>query len=767
MLFPRKVWVAAGVAALLWFLLFKTVPWLRSTSVRLQSVSAGESSVEPAPPAAGSMAASGQAVASSVSPALAPAGAGGGPAGEAGGGLETWTTVESRKHRLFYAEQAGILRRLLVREGERVTQGQLLAEFDTRDVNVRIRKQELAIAQTERQVKQENPQWSSDTARENAQDRLESARQDMESAQVALEKMSLRCPFESAVVSEVHVKEGAWISSGAKLLALLDPSDLFVRAYVPAAWLTEFLALGEDDAVRVTLECEDLDRVRARHPALPWFTAFVRRAPTITSVAASPDGAFVVTGSSDGVARLCASGSGALAASLPGHTGGVRAVAFSPDGAYLCTLAGDGVARVFRRDGFGAAAAGGQGAAAGRGGPEPVFTVGGPAERVESVVLASRGEARETALFAGLESGEVRVFSAGSGERVLAVGSGAGPGGGAGPSGSAGAAVTALAVASDGALAFVGRRDGRAHLYRVGPRPNAGGAWREGTPDEGWSAPATGEPVRAAAMAFTDHDLFAFAREGGAAFLGSVDIQTMETTVRPLEAAACGPVRALAFSPDGRRLAGGGNTAVALWYAATGEPMATLAGHAAPVTAVVFVEGSSAGDVATACADGAARVYATGVHAGGAAAAGRPVAVFSGHAGPVAALAAFAVRDAGGGRRAMVLTGAGNNSARLFDLGTGRVALALAGHDPAAFISDVINPASRSLAIEFSVPSTTVLADPARPLAEQLAALDAVNGAPDRAGAVYALRPGNLVRVKFPVKVEADGRAWLVTEKAP
>ena len=45
----------------------------------------------------------------------------------------------------------------------------------------------------------------------------------------------------------------------------------------------------------------------------------------------------------------------------------------------------------------------------------------------------------------------------------------------------------------------------------------------------------------------------------------------------------------MAFSPDGTRILTGceDNTA-RLWDAATGKPLATLAGHRAPVSAVAF-----------------------------------------------------------------------------------------------------------------------------------------------------------------------------------
>ena len=65
------------------------------------------------------------------------------------------------------------------------------------------------------------------------------------------------------------------------------------------------------------------------------------------SVAFSPDGHFVLTGSYDRPARLWETHSGKLLAIYQGHSGGVRSVAFSPDGRYVLTGSYDRTARLW------------------------------------------------------------------------------------------------------------------------------------------------------------------------------------------------------------------------------------------------------------------------------------------------------------------------------------------------------------------------------------------------------------------------------------
>ena len=68
------------------------------------------------------------------------------------------------------------------------------------------------------------------------------------------------------------------------------------------------------------------------------------------SAAFSPDGARVVTASSDNTARVWEAASGRLVAELTGHGGEVNSAAFSPDGARVVTASIDGTARVWRLD---------------------------------------------------------------------------------------------------------------------------------------------------------------------------------------------------------------------------------------------------------------------------------------------------------------------------------------------------------------------------------------------------------------------------------
>ena len=70
-------------------------------------------------------------------------------------------------------------------------------------------------------------------------------------------------------------------------------------------------------------------------------------ADVITSVAISPDGSKVVTGSYDKTAKIWNMSDGSLITTLSGHKSGIISVAISPDGSKVVTGSSDNTARIW------------------------------------------------------------------------------------------------------------------------------------------------------------------------------------------------------------------------------------------------------------------------------------------------------------------------------------------------------------------------------------------------------------------------------------
>ena len=67
----------------------------------------------------------------------------------------------------------------------------------------------------------------------------------------------------------------------------------------------------------------------------------------VRSVAVTPDGSRIVTGSEDNTARIWDAASGRELAQLTGHEGGVRSVAVTPDGSRIVTGSEDSTVRIW------------------------------------------------------------------------------------------------------------------------------------------------------------------------------------------------------------------------------------------------------------------------------------------------------------------------------------------------------------------------------------------------------------------------------------
>jgi WD40 repeat protein len=72
----------------------------------------------------------------------------------------------------------------------------------------------------------------------------------------------------------------------------------------------------------------------------------------INSVAFSPNGSLVVTGSADGTARVWDATTGKTVGELRGHNGSVNSASFSPDGKFIVTASDDETVRLWDADRF-------------------------------------------------------------------------------------------------------------------------------------------------------------------------------------------------------------------------------------------------------------------------------------------------------------------------------------------------------------------------------------------------------------------------------
>jgi WD40 repeat protein len=131
-------------------------------------------------------------------------------------------------------------------------------------------------------------------------------------------------------------------NSGKEIARITQSSDVKIVAFSP------------DGKYVVSSGCDQIDENNScvKNSVRVWEAvngkelAHVTHDDVVESIAFSPDGKYVVSGSNDGTARVWEATSGKEITRMT-HDSYVNSVAFSPDGKYVVSSSGDGTARVW------------------------------------------------------------------------------------------------------------------------------------------------------------------------------------------------------------------------------------------------------------------------------------------------------------------------------------------------------------------------------------------------------------------------------------
>lgn len=165
-------------------------------------------------------------------------------------------SVQAVSQATVRAKLSAEIKRVLVREGDRVTAGQAIAEFDTahlraqmaeRKATLESSRAQLAMADRTRQanaqlVKQnfisQNAFDTADSAHQVQLAAVATAQAQLELVQLSMTDAVVRAPI-SGTVSKRHVQPGEKVSFDAPLLSIVDLAQLEVQAQMPISDVTQ------------------------------------------------------------------------------------------------------------------------------------------------------------------------------------------------------------------------------------------------------------------------------------------------------------------------------------------------------------------------------------------------------------------------------------------------------------------------------------------------------------------------------------------------
>jgi WD40 repeat protein len=430
--------------------------------------------------------------------------------------------------------------------------------------------------------------------------------------------------------AKLNLAQQAWDQNNIGLLRQLlkDTQDSPYRGFEWYYWQPKtHLALktlrGHLDAVKSVAFSPDGQRIvtgSEDHTAKVWEAASGKELLTLKghtdevwSVAFSRDGQRIVTGSWDGTAKVWEATNGRELLTLKGHTNRVYSVAFSPDGQRIVTGSDDQTAKVWD-------------AAIGK----ELLTLRGHKGWVLSVAFSPNGQRIVT----GSDDQTAKVWEAASGKELLTL---------RGHSGW----IPSVAFSPDGQRIVTGSGDNMAKV---------------------WEA-ASGTNLLTLKGHSSGINSVAFSPRGQRIVTGSED-----QTAKIWDAASSeelltlrghtDEVWAVAFSPDGQRIVtGSGDNMAKVWEAASGTNLLTLKGHSGEVRSVAFSPDGQR--IVTGSWDNTAKVWE--------AASGRELLTLKGHSGEVRSVA-----FSPDGQR--IVTGSWDHTAKVWEAASGTYLLTLKGH---------------------------------------------------------------------------------------
>lgn len=176
--------------------------------------------------------------------------------------VELQGDVDTKQNLVIYPEFSGVLTRVYVKEGQRVTKGQILAKIDDGGLSQQLAQlkiqEDLAKTTFERQQRLWDQKIGSEIQYLQAKSTYEAQQQAVNQLQQQIGKTNVRAPF-SGIIDDVITEQGSVVAPGqSQLFRIVNLDDMYIETDVPERYISD-ITKGKNVKVNFPVLGKEMD----------------------------------------------------------------------------------------------------------------------------------------------------------------------------------------------------------------------------------------------------------------------------------------------------------------------------------------------------------------------------------------------------------------------------------------------------------------------------------------------------------------------------
>ena len=177
--------------------------------------------------------------------------------------LELQGNVKTKQNVLIYPEMPGTLERVLVKEGQKVAKGQILAKIDDGGMAQQVAQLEATTALAKTTYERQKRLWEQKIGSEiqflQTKTNYEAQKNTLAQLKKQLDKSTIRAPF-SGIIDEVIKTQGNVVSPGpgSEIFRIVNLGNMYIEADVPETYITN-ITKGKDVEIQFPVLGKTID----------------------------------------------------------------------------------------------------------------------------------------------------------------------------------------------------------------------------------------------------------------------------------------------------------------------------------------------------------------------------------------------------------------------------------------------------------------------------------------------------------------------------